>query len=40
VLLIIVMIFRPQGIWPHRVEEKPARGRRRRSASDPQEVSQ
>jgi branched-chain amino acid transport system permease protein len=40
VLLIIVMIFRPQGIWPHRVEEKPARRRRRRSASDPQEVSQ
>jgi branched-chain amino acid transport system permease protein len=25
VLLIVVMIFRPQGIWPHRVEEKPSR---------------
>jgi branched-chain amino acid transport system permease protein len=25
VLLIVVMIFRPQGIWPHRVEEKPSK---------------
>ena len=31
VLLIIVMIFRPQGIWPHRVEEKPSRIERRRA---------
>lgn len=31
VLLIVVMIFRPQGIWPHRVEEKPSRIERRRA---------
>ncbi|MDN5760562.1 MAG: branched-chain amino acid ABC transporter permease [Tomitella sp.] len=39
VLLIVVMIFRPQGIWPHRVEEKPDRGRRRRSSPEPEEVA-
>lgn len=40
ILLIVVMIFRPQGIWPHRTDEKPARGGRRRSRADATEVSQ
>lgn len=38
VLLIIVMIFRPQGIWPHRVGEKPARSRRKRVRDEEPEV--
>ncbi len=37
-LLIVVMIFRPQGIWPHRVGEKPARVRRKRVVDDEPEV--
>jgi branched-chain amino acid transport system permease protein len=43
VLLIVVMIFRPQGIWPHRVEEKPTRAARKRAresaAERPEEVA-
>jgi branched-chain amino acid transport system permease protein len=31
VLLIVVMIFRPQGIWPHRVEEKSTRVAKKRA---------
>lgn len=39
ILLIVVMIFRPQGIWPHRVDEKPERARRRRRDAPAEEVS-
>ncbi|ADU49661.1 branched-chain amino acid ABC transporter permease [Intrasporangium calvum] len=31
VLLIVVMIFRPQGIWPHRVSEKQSKIEKRRA---------
>jgi branched-chain amino acid transport system permease protein len=31
VLLIVVMIFRPAGLWPSRAAERPARRRRRKS---------
>ena len=37
VLLIVVMIFRPQGIWPHRVEEKPSRIEKRRAKAAAQQ---
>ncbi len=45
ILLIVVMIFRPQGIWPHRVDERPVRGRRDRTGRsqptpDTEEVAQ
>ncbi|HEU4568226.1 MAG TPA: branched-chain amino acid ABC transporter permease [Marmoricola sp.] len=33
VLLIVVMIFRPEGLWPSRATERPARRRRRRSGA-------
>jgi branched-chain amino acid transport system permease protein len=39
VLLILVMIFRPQGIWPHRVEEKPTRVARKRAKERAKEVA-
>lgn len=39
VLLIVVMIFRPQGIWPHRVEEKPTRVARKRAKERAKEVA-
>jgi branched-chain amino acid transport system permease protein len=36
VLLIVVMIFRPQGIWPHSPSE-PTPSKRRRRTSDTEE---
>ena len=39
VLLIIVMIFRPQGIWPHRVSEKPSKIEKRRARERAKEAS-
>ncbi|MDN5768508.1 MAG: branched-chain amino acid ABC transporter permease [Humibacillus sp.] len=38
VLLIVLMIFRPQGIWPHRVGETPAKVRRKPMREDDVEV--
>ncbi|MEO7130953.1 MAG: branched-chain amino acid ABC transporter permease [Dermatophilaceae bacterium] len=39
VLLIVVMIFRPQGIWPHRVSEKSSRTEKRRAAHPEKEAA-
>ncbi|MDC5698104.1 branched-chain amino acid ABC transporter permease [Intrasporangium calvum] len=39
VLLIVVMIFRPQGIWPHRVSEKPSKIEKRRAREQAKGVS-
>ncbi|MBU3063689.1 branched-chain amino acid ABC transporter permease [Nocardia sp. NEAU-G5] len=39
VLLIIVMLFRPQGIWPHRGDEKPSRIEKRRARTAAKEVA-
>jgi branched-chain amino acid transport system permease protein len=39
VLLIIVMLFRPQGIWPHRVDEKPSRIEKRRARAAAEEIA-
>lgn len=38
VLLIVVMIFRPQGIWPHRVGEKPSKIEKKRINDEEPEV--
>ena len=40
VLLIVVMIFRPQGLWPTRAVERSSRRRRKSSQDDTVEVNQ
>lgn len=39
VLLIVVMLFRPQGLWPHKVEEKPSRTEKARAKARTAEVA-